>query len=145
MALDQEPCLALALRRADRVVTQIYNRHLGKVGLRGTQYTVLRAISEDGCVTARTLSERLLIDQTTASRSLKTLAENGYLDSSEGPMDRRERLLCLTAKGRDVLKKAHIAWASAQTELRAALGKTHSRALMGFSERIAKLSGEIDN
>lgn len=145
MATDQrqaqEPCLALALRRADRVVTQIYNRHFQGVGLRGTQYTVLRAIGEDGCATARTLSERLLIDQTTASRSLKTLAQHGYLTASEGPLDRRERLLCLTEQGRAVLEKAHDAWEAAQAELKAELGKTHSKALLGLSARIADLAG----
>lgn len=139
MSMHADPCLSLALRRADRVVSQLYGKHFGPTGLRGTQYSVLRAIGEDGCITARELCERLLIDQTTASRAIKLLLRDGFLDARESPVDRRERLLCLTDDGRQIYAEAHAAWERAQAELRARLGEETSRELLELAARISAI------
>ena len=138
MSTHVDPCLSYALRRADRIVTQLYNRHLGPTGLRGTQYSVLRAIGDDGCVTARELSSRLTMDQTTVSRALKPLIRDGYLEAREGPLDRREKILCLTAAGKQVSARAHAAWEEAQAELRGLLGDATSDELLDVSRKIAE-------
>ena len=139
MSTHADICLSYALRRADRIVTQIYNRHLSPTGLRGTQFTVLRAIGEDGCITARELSARLTMDQTTVSRALKPLLRDGLLEAREGPLDRREKILCVTAHGKSVFKKAEKAWEEAQTELRSSLGKRTSDQLIAVTREIASI------
>ncbi len=139
MNTSDDACLSLALRQADRVVTQLYNRHLSTCGLRGTQYAILRAISETGCVTAGDLSEALRLDQTSVSRALKPLLRDGYIEAREGPMDRRQRLLCLTDTGREVFAQAVGHWEQAQQELQKKLGKRDSAALLRLSQHILAL------
>jgi DNA-binding MarR family transcriptional regulator len=139
MSTQRPPCLALALRRADRVVSQLYNRHIAPTGLRGTQFTVLSVIAEQDCITARDLSEALCMDPTTASRALKPLIRDGYVEARPAPHDRREKMLCLTRAGRRVHEKAYRGWTKAQEELRQRLGAVDSDALLGLMRRVSQL------
>src|SRR5262249_17949853 len=51
------PCLCLALRRASRAVSRLYDEELRGVGLRTTQYSVLRLLRDTGEVRQRDLGE----------------------------------------------------------------------------------------
>lgn len=140
MSTQRNPCLSLALRRADRVVSQLYNRHIGPTGVRGTQFSVLTVIAEFDCITARDLSEALQMDQTTASRALQPLIREGYITAKPAPHDRREKMLCLTKSGRTVHEEAQRAWTRAQDELREKLGKRDSDALLRVTRRVHQLA-----
>jgi len=139
MKTHPDPCLGLSLRRADRVVSQIYNRHLSPMGLRGTQFAVLRVIAENDCITARELSRYLIMDQTTASRALRPLLRDELIEARPAPHDRREKLLCLTAAGKRFYRKAEKAWLAAQDELRERLGSEGCDALLGVTRRVAEI------
>jgi len=140
MSMQENACLSLALRRADRVVSQLYSKHIGPTGIRGTQFSVLSAIAEFDCIRARDLSEALQMDQTTASRALQPLIRDGYITAKPAPHDRREKMLCLTTSGRRVHKQARAAWARAQEELRGKLGDRDSDALLRVTRRVCQLA-----
>lgn len=140
MSTQRPPCLALALRRADRVVSQLYNRYISPTGLRGTQFTVLGVIADQDCITARDLSEALCMDPTTASRALKPLIRDGYVEARPAPHDRREKMLCLTPAGRSVHAEACDAWSQAQDELRRRLGAQDSDALLDLMRRVSRVA-----
>lgn len=139
MSTQRKPCLSLALRRADRVVSQLYNRHIGPTGLRGTQFSVLTVIAEHDCITAKDLSEFLQMDQTTASRALKPLLREGYIVARPAPHDRREKMLCLTKAGEQAHARARKAWMKAQEELREKLGERDSEALLRVTRRVQQI------
>ena len=139
MSMHVDPCFSLALRRADRIVTQLYNQHMAASGLRGTQYSVMRAVGDHGCVTAGDLSRSLRMDQTTVSRALKPLLRDGLLKASASPTDGREKMLCITDEGRELLGATQSAWEKAQQELRAALGEETSQQLLAVTRKIAAL------
>jgi DNA-binding MarR family transcriptional regulator len=141
MSTHRKPCLLLALRRADRVVSQLYNRHIGPTGIRGTQFSVLSAIAEHDCITARDLSEALNMDQTTVSRALKPLIRDSHVEARPAPHDRREKMLCLTASGRKAYEQAYDAWIRAQSELEEKLGTRDADALIRLTRRITELPG----
>src|ERR1700758_2820331 len=97
------PCLSASFRRAARVLTQHYEEALRPLGLKGTQFTLLQALSMTGEVSQGKLGEILGIDSTTLTRTLAIMERHGWIASRSGE-DRRERLLSLTKVGTAQLK-----------------------------------------
>jgi DNA-binding MarR family transcriptional regulator len=91
------------------------------LGLRGTQFTLLQALSLAGEVSQGMLGEILAIDSTTLTRTLAIMGRRGWIVSRSGK-DRRERLLSLSEAGRAEFRRAHPHWEKVQRELRARLG-----------------------
>ena len=110
-------CMCLSLRMTTRALSQIYDDALRPVGLRVTQFSLLRSIARLQPVTFQRLSETLVLDQTTLPRSLRVLEKEGLIRIERGE-DRRERLASLTAKGKTTLAAALPVWRRAQEEVR---------------------------
>src|SRR4029077_19437604 len=98
-------CMCASFRRASRVLTQHYDAALRPLGLRGTQFTLLQALSLTGEVSQGILGEILAIDSTTLTRTLAIMERQGWIASQSGE-DRRERLLSLTKVGTTQFKLA---------------------------------------
>jgi len=110
---DCEGCYCRGIRRAARVITQHYARYLRPMGLRGTQFTLLVALSRSGPMAMNRLAKRLDMDRTTLTRNLRPLAAKGWV-AIEQDEDRRVHNLEITAKGRAIARKALPAWREAQ-------------------------------
>jgi hypothetical protein len=67
------PCLCNALRQATRAVSRLYDEELRGVGLRTTQYSLLRRLSSAGEVRQRDLGGLTSLDETTLTRNLRPL------------------------------------------------------------------------
>jgi len=104
------------MRRASRVVTQLYDEALQPSGIRSTQFAVLVAIAKMEPITVSGLEVVLAIDSTTLSRSLRKLEQMGLLKMARG-RDQRERLGRLSAKGRRVLEKSVPYWRKVQGQV----------------------------
>lgn len=128
-------CLAHVLRRADRVVTQIYNDYLAPLDIRITQFSVLRAIHLFGTTTAVQIQETLVMEQATVSRALKPLIRDGYIQVAEGA-NKREKALTLTPQGKDLYQQAQAPWEAAQKHLRKLIGKGQDNHLIELSRQI---------
>tara|TARA_R110000868_G_scaffold40767_1_gene140337 strand:+ start:111 stop:551 length:441 start_codon:yes stop_codon:yes gene_type:complete len=133
-----EICLAHSLRRADRVVSQLYNEYFSPLGIRVTQFSVLRALHLMGSTTAAQIREALVMDQTTVSRALKPLIRDGYIAVAEGAT-KREKALSLTPEGKSLYKQALGPWGEAQKMLRKKLGKGKDDVLMDLSRQIVAI------
>jgi DNA-binding MarR family transcriptional regulator len=122
-------CIAFGVRRASRVVTSHYDRHLAGHGLRSTQFTILNALSALEDVTINELAGQLQSDRTTLTRNLARLEQQGWVSRSRGT-DRRSRHVRLTPAGRAKLEVSEPAWQAAQTSLASHLGRTRYQRLM---------------
>lgn len=111
-----EGCLAFNLRRADRLLTQIYDEALRPAGIRGTQYSLLVGLRAMEPATMSALSAQLGLDRTTLTRNLKIL-EDEQLATSEPGEDLRERRIVLTPKGHRALHTAYPRWKAAQARI----------------------------
>ena len=131
-------CLAHALRRADRVVSQLYNEHLAPLGIRVTQFSVLRALDIQGTTTASQVQELLVMDQTTVSRALKPLIRDGYISVAEGAT-KREKSLSLSAKGKKLYDQACGPWNEAQKAFRKKLAKGQDDLLIELSSQVVAM------
>lgn len=116
------PCACANLRRATRAVTRMYNHVLRSDGLEITQFTLLMALNLTGETTQGNLGKLLALDSTTLTRTLRLVKKRGWVKAKPGN-DRRQRLLALTATGRDQLQNSLPHWKRAQEGLRSALGE----------------------
>ena len=130
-----EPCLALSIRRADRIISQAYNDRLSVLGIRSTQFSVLRVIDVMQKASAKDLQQHLSMEQPTVSRALKPLIRDGYILVSEGK-NKKEKWLTLTPEGKSLFDQCMIPWRQAQDDLAAHLGPETSQLLHELSNKI---------
>jgi MarR family transcriptional regulator for hemolysin len=130
-----ETCLAHSLRRADRVLSQHYNEYLASVGLKVTQFSLLRALDILGTTTASELQKQLIMEQATVSRGIKPLIRDGFIQVAEGS-NKREKALSMTPAGKALYKQALIPWQQAQDAFKQHLGDSGALELVEMSRRI---------
>ena len=116
------PCACANLRRATRIVTQLYDEELRPAAMRATQFTLLQALVKAKNISQGALGEVLGLDSTTLTRTLALLRKKGWIQARQGE-DRRQVRLALTPKGMREYRCARPYWLSAQQRLRAALGE----------------------
>ena len=116
-----QTCSCFGLRRAARVVTQLFDEALRPTGLRATQFTLLTALRLRAPVPVRKLAEVLVTDRTTLTRNLKPLERRGLVRISQGA-DRRVREVVLTDEGHAILARAHPLWEEVQEKVAEHLG-----------------------
>jgi DNA-binding MarR family transcriptional regulator len=115
-------CTCSRIRKTARRVSQIYDQQIEPYGLTITQFGILANLKSLEGASIGQLAERMVMDPTSLTRSLKPLERQGFLRLEPDPNDRRARRLMLTAEGRDALRRARPGWARAQAEVEAALG-----------------------
>jgi|SRR5271157_19002 len=131
------PCACASLRRAARVVSQLYDDVLRPSGMRASQFTLLQALTLAPGISQKQLADLLEIDSTTLTRTLALLRRKGWI-RSEAAADRRELRLSLTAAGRRAYKRALPHWRLGQKRLRQALGEANWNQLMDVAVRTAE-------
>ena len=114
-------CACGRLRRATRALTQLYDDLMAPVGLRITQFSLLRTLARTGPMRINVLAAAQLLDRTALSRNLDPLVERGYVDIVAGH-DARVREVALTRKGAAALKAAEPHWTRAQQEVARRIG-----------------------
>lgn len=135
-------CTCMRLRKASRRVSQIYDRSLEQAGMTVTQYGLLGYILRYDGIGIGALADKLIMDPTTLTRSLRPLQQKGLVALAEDPRDRRARRLYLTAAGRTAFESAKPAWVRAQRQIEQALGVAETPALNAALDRVLeKLPG----
>ena len=129
------PCFCASLRRASRALTQVYEQALRPLGLRGTQFTVLQALSLAGEVSQGQLGRILAMDSTTLTRTLEIMRRRNWIATRYGK-DRRERWLSLAKAGQAELKRALPHWEKVQSRLRRRFGKKRWNNFMNFTNQV---------
>jgi len=99
-------CYCTQFRRTSGALTKIYDEALEPVGLRITQFSLLRGLGRLGSATLTQLAEESALDLTTISRNAKLLVERGWVDVLPGEKDRREKRLSLNESGKAAVKNA---------------------------------------
>jgi DNA-binding MarR family transcriptional regulator len=134
----QLPCMNLSYRKANRVITQIYDHELAQVGLKCGQFSVLRAVRQLRQTTNAELQDLLVLEQTTLTRGLKPLIRDGYIKTEPG-LDKREKLLSLTPEGNELYIKADRKWQLAQDAVIRKLGRETAEQILQLNKAILAL------
>lgn len=135
------PCACANLRRATRIVTQLYDEELRRAAMRVTQFTLLQALVRAKNISQGSLGDVLGLDSTTLTRTLTLLRRKGWIQGKRGE-DRRQVRLTLTPEGARQYRRARPYWLSAQQRLRKALGEVHWNRVIAETIRIAARARE---
>jgi DNA-binding MarR family transcriptional regulator len=133
-----DTCMGLHVRRASRILTQIYDAALQPFGLTLNQFTLLVAIRCFGAVEIMRLARELDTDQSTLSRNLKALERSGWSVISPGA-DRRTRRVSLTPAGEALLQKAIPQWQRTQAHLQERFGEEPWQSLLRLLAEVRSL------
>jgi DNA-binding MarR family transcriptional regulator len=123
------PCACANLRRATRLVTQLYEDALRPAGITGPQFTLLQALKLAPRISQKQLGKILGTDSTTLTRTLALMSKRGWLDSQPA-QDRRALRLALNKSGEREYERALPYWQSAQKRLKQALGEANWKGLI---------------
>lgn len=132
-------CACANLRKAARVVTQLFDGVLAPSGLKATQFTLLVTSRLMGETPVGELAGTMAMDRTTLSRNLKPLVREGFLEVRPGE-DGRTRLVKVTPEGERALAGAYPLWQRAQEAVFTALGVDRYEALLGDTARAVSLA-----
>ena len=135
------PCFCNALRQASRAVSRLYDEELRSVGLRTTQYSLLRVLARAGQVRQGDLGGLIHLDETTLTRNVRPLVAAGWVSVRSGD-DRREKLVTITAAGNAKLAQARPAWERAQSRMQKLLPKKTLQGLMAILPEVARLTAQ---
>ena len=128
---DCQRCLCSGLRRAARLVTQHYDRHLRPAGLRVTQFTLLAMLAQTGPLPIGRLASGLGLERTTLTRNLGPLEAKGWVAIKE-EQDRRVHSVAITSKGRAAARAAQPFWRKAQATAGAKVAALRLGELLGL-------------
>ncbi|HKY71000.1 MAG TPA: MarR family winged helix-turn-helix transcriptional regulator [Nitrospira sp.] len=131
-------CIAMRVRRLNRVVTKIYDDSLRPLGLRTAQQTILVAISLMQTPTPTDIERRLSLEKSTVSRNVDRMHRRGWVEFVPGE-DGRSHYLTLTAKGVKLLRESAARWQAAQKRVASLLGK---QGVSGLSRILSTLDAE---
>lgn len=130
-------CACFNLRKASRVITQLFDKAMKNEGVRGTQFSILAVLSALGEETITGLSKVLVMDRTTLTRNLKPMESTGLIRIARGS-DLRSREVSLTDKGHRTFEKTFPHWKKTQDMVIEKLGKKRFHNLL---RDLAEISG----
>jgi DNA-binding MarR family transcriptional regulator len=133
--IPELPCLCANFRRTVRALTQLYEQALRPLGLRGTQFTILQALSLAGEVSQGQLGEILALDSTTLTRTLAIMGRRGWIARRRGE-DGREWRLTLSKAGRKEFERVSPTWERVQERLHKQLGDQRWKELFQLNQEL---------
>ncbi len=104
LRLDNQLCFLF--HRISRELTAVYRPLLGDLGLTYPQYLVMLVLWEDDGLGVGEIGDRLALDSGTLSPLLRRLESAGFVQRRRESADERRVTIHLTAKGRELERRA---------------------------------------
>jgi len=111
-----------AIRQAARYVTQLYDRHLGQVGLKISQFSIMCRLRRRRWMTMKELADSMVMERTTLVRAIQPLQRDGLVFTEASRSNRRVLTVTLTTAGEERLIAAREHWYAAQNEFEQRFG-----------------------
>jgi DNA-binding MarR family transcriptional regulator len=112
-----ENCAGWNLRLAARRATQFMEERMAEAGVSFSQFGLMAEIASADDDTVGALAQRMGLDQSTLSRTLRTLEADGLVEIAILETDQRKRMVWLTERGARRLESALVAWRHAHARL----------------------------
>ena len=104
LRLDNQVCFRLY--SASRLVMQAYTPMLNELGVTYPQYLVLMVLWEKDALPVNDIAHRLLLETNTVTPLLQRMEKQGILTRKKGEHDKRQQIVSLTDKGREMEQRA---------------------------------------
>ena len=135
-------CACANLRKAARIVTQVYEKKMAPTGLKATQYYMLVNIARHKERSISELGEIMLLDQTTITRNVDILKKSGYVNITKDKSDSRTKTITITDIGLAKLEEATPIWLQIQDKIENNMGKDKYKDLL---ETLKTLKDSIES
>lgn len=123
------------VRRAARVLTNLYDEALASTGLNIAQIALLRAVGRLDAPNLSELGVEMALDRSTLGRNVTVLQRMDLLYVSEGA-DLRARRVAMTARAERLVESCLPKWEEAQRTVELRLGKQGVATLFDLLERL---------
>ena len=104
LQLGNQVCFRLYA--ATRLVTQAYTPLLHELGITYPQYLVLMVLWEQDSQPVNDIARRLLLETNTVTPLLQRMEKSGLVTRKKGEKDKRQQIVSLTEKGRQMEQQA---------------------------------------
>ena len=104
LQLDNQICFRLYT--AARLVTQAYTPILTALGITYPQYLVLMVLWEKDNQPVNDIARRLLLETNTVTPLLQRMEKLGIVSRKQGEQDKRQQIVSLTKKGKQLEEEA---------------------------------------
>lgn len=125
------------LRRAHQRYQSVFQECANGLGLTGPQFALLLRLAEQKRATQNHLGRLAAMDSATVQGVVRRLEARGLLRATADPLDRRIRILSITAAGARLLRAAEEAGRRANEALLAPLSPAERAQLLALLRRIA--------
>ena len=105
LQLDNQICFRLYT--AARLVTQAYTPMLTELGITYPQYLVLMVLWEKDEQPVNDIAHRLLLETNTVTPLLQRMEKLGIVSRKKGEQDKRQQIVSLTPKGKELEEEAY--------------------------------------
>lgn len=105
LQLNNQVCFRLYT--ATRLVTQAYTPLLTALGITYPQYLVLMVLWEKDCQPVNDIAHRLLLETNTVTPLLQRMEKLGIVSRKKGEQDKRQQIVSLTPKGKQLEDEAY--------------------------------------
>ena len=105
LQLDNQICFRLYT--AARLITQAYTPMFNELGITYSQYLVLMVLWEQDVQPVNDIARRLLLETNTVTPLLQRMEKQGLVSRRKGEQDKRQQIVSLTEKGRDMEQQAY--------------------------------------
>ena len=115
------PCICVAVRKASRRLTAVYDEALAPQGINLAQFSLLKNIKKHGPLSLTRLGEIVELDRSTLGRNVRVLERMGLVTLAPGA-DQREASVTLSADGLSTLARSLPLWENVQADIHSKIG-----------------------
>ena len=135
LQLDNQVCFRLYT--ATRLITQAYTPILTALGITYPQYLVLMVLWEKDNQPVNDIAHRLLLETNTVTPLLQRMEKLGIVSRRKGEQDKRQQIVSLTPKGKELEEEAF-------AQIPSGMGEKLSACPLKF-EDYQRLAQELDS
>jgi MarR family transcriptional regulator, temperature-dependent positive regulator of motility len=132
-----EDSLGQQVRRANQALSALWQDHMPE--LTRTQFSVLKALHENGSLDQSTLGAFTAIDRSTLTPLLDSLESRNLVEKAIDPTNRRRRVITITAAGHSFLDEILPRWSGLDEQFRSSFDPDDFQNLM----RMLRLLGDL--
>jgi DNA-binding MarR family transcriptional regulator len=113
----RDRCLCFRAQRAARALARRFDEVFRPLGLTNGQFSLMMSLNRPEPPTMGRIAKGLAMDRTTLTAALKPLERRALVRVLPNPLDRRQRVVQLTPRGRALLARAVPIWTQAHADL----------------------------
>lgn len=115
------PCLCNKVNMISRMINTMYRQAFTNHNISNEQISILLVLNAQKKCTQQFLADKLSIEKSTFSRNIVKMIEHGWINRVQGK-NAKEKLISLTAKGRDKHTEVVPVWQEVQRKATRMLG-----------------------